>query len=73
MATLQAIEKKAAEAHGRMRAIALLLEEKQASTDALEAKATAASTKLALTTASSSMSPSPSTKGDVVVIATLHA
>jgi hypothetical protein len=42
MVVLQAIEKKAAKAHTRVRAIALLLEEEQATAASLEVETTAA-------------------------------
>jgi hypothetical protein len=59
MATLQAAEKKAAEARARICDIALLFKEEQASTAALEAEAEAAAAALQLapTTASSSSTP----------------
>jgi hypothetical protein len=53
MATLQAIEKKAAEAHAHICVVALLLKEEQGSTAVLEAEAGVATLKLAPTTASS--------------------
>jgi hypothetical protein len=73
MATLQAAEKKAADAHAHVRAIALLLKEEQASAAALEAEAMAAALQLVSITASSSAPPPPPSGGDIAVIATLHA
>jgi hypothetical protein len=51
MATLQAVEKRADEAHARMRTIILLLEEEQASAAAQEAESGAATLQLASTIA----------------------
>jgi hypothetical protein len=76
MATLQAIEKKAAKTHARVRIIALLLEEEQASTTALEAEAEAeaavATLQLAPTTVSSSSAPLPPPSGGDAVVAMIH-
>jgi hypothetical protein len=73
MAALHAIEKKVAEAHARVHAIALILKEEHASIAALKAEAAPTALQLALTTASSSAPPPPPFRGNVVVIAMLHA
>jgi hypothetical protein len=73
MATLQAIEKNAAEAHAHVRVVILLLEE-QASTITLEAEVAAATLQLVSTTAfSSSTPPPPPSGGDAVIVAMLQA
>jgi hypothetical protein len=59
-----ATEKKAAMAHSRVRAIALLLKEELAFSTTLEAEATMATLQLA--------PPPPSSGGDTVVVAMLH-
>jgi hypothetical protein len=61
----------AAEAHARMHAIALLLEE-HAFITTLEAKVVVAALQQAPTTASSSEPPPPPFGGDAVIIAMLH-
>jgi hypothetical protein len=71
MAALHAAEKKAAEARARVRSIALLLEEQQASATTLEAEAMAVALQVAPTTASSSTPPPPSSGGDGAIIALL--
>jgi hypothetical protein len=73
MATLQTNEKKAAEAHAHVRAIALLLEDEQAFAAALEAEVVATVLQLTLSTASSNAPPPPPSRGDTVVVAMLHA
>jgi hypothetical protein len=62
----------AAEAHARVHAIALLLEEEHASVATLEAKVAVATLQQAPTTASSSAPPPPPFGGDAIVVATLH-
>jgi hypothetical protein len=62
----------AAEAHARVHAITLLLEEEHAFITTLEAKAVVAALQQAPTTASSSAPPPPPFGGDAVIIATLH-
>jgi hypothetical protein len=74
MATLQAAEKKAAEARARICDIALLFKEEQASTAALEAEAATAALQLGPTTASSSSTPpSPPSGGDAAIVTMIHA
>jgi hypothetical protein len=74
MTTLQAVEKKATEAHGHVHDIALLLGEEQSSAIALEVETAVTALQLASTTASSFRAPPPPPSGgDLAVVAMLHA
>jgi hypothetical protein len=73
MATLQAIEKKAAEACTHVRAITLVLEEEHASATGIEVESAVAALQLAPTTASSCTPPPPSSGGEAAIVAMLHA